>query len=489
LSLNAENFQQLTTQGIPWLSLAQAFKDVTILLTKLGFRFIWIDALCIVQDDLHHKMEEIERMASIYSGSNLVVANAHAVSPDVGLFSDCEQARAQGYLVSPPGDVWVRRMLTHPKYSVSTILSQLSDWNNEQTAYLPLMTRAWTMQELFLAPRILMFTRWEVLWECQDSTTCQCECPLYPRHAFAPIKNVTFKGEQEQVTKNRRMIYDSASDVEILEYWTTIVRGYAGRRITYTSDRCSAILGIATEVATGLKDVFVAGVFKKHIHYSLSWIIPRRFDDSIKATGTRPDLPAWTWFTLITPDLSTIDRFIVTRSSWPSWSWLSTQGSEGTLIDGAVTDAREFKVQEDTVISVDMLSSRHILRVSGVLTELPITLIPSGDNEEAKVVKLLFFDDFQESLADLWWDRPPNLDRSFESEHMYCIELGQSERLVRSKMGNKTMVATTFLVLQAFDYHCTKFVRKGLMQTCTKVASGFLNQTNLWQEKTSFVVF
>ena len=38
----------------------------------------------------------------------------------------------------------------------------------------PLMQRAWTLQERLTAPRIIHFHESEMIYECTDSTTCEC---------------------------------------------------------------------------------------------------------------------------------------------------------------------------------------------------------------------------------------------------------------------------------------------------------------------------
>jgi hypothetical protein len=81
LTLSKANKHQFFTVGIPQESMPQAFRDAIILLAKLGYPYLWIDTLCIVQDDLQRRAEEIERMGTIYANCDFVIANVHANSP------------------------------------------------------------------------------------------------------------------------------------------------------------------------------------------------------------------------------------------------------------------------------------------------------------------------------------------------------------------------------------------------------------------------
>jgi Heterokaryon incompatibility protein (HET) len=60
-------------------------KDAIDLVESLGERYLWVDSLCIVQDDDEWKCSQINNMASIYANSHLTIIAADGDSSDYGL--------------------------------------------------------------------------------------------------------------------------------------------------------------------------------------------------------------------------------------------------------------------------------------------------------------------------------------------------------------------------------------------------------------------
>jgi hypothetical protein len=67
--------------NIPFVSLPKTFQDVVTVTRKLGYQYLWIDALCILQDDLQAWLREAPKMSSIYSESTCTIA-AHGTKDD-----------------------------------------------------------------------------------------------------------------------------------------------------------------------------------------------------------------------------------------------------------------------------------------------------------------------------------------------------------------------------------------------------------------------
>lgn len=161
LILQKANLHHISRDGMLWADLPQTFRDVIFLLVQLGYSYLWIDALCIVQDDMQQKQDEIARMAAIFSNSDFVVANVHANAPHDGLFCASEKSRANGYAIqelsTETSPIVVRNLLPHHSYATPT--QPISRIVEIDLKFSPLMTRAWTLQELVLAPRVLLFSR------------------------------------------------------------------------------------------------------------------------------------------------------------------------------------------------------------------------------------------------------------------------------------------------------------------------------------------
>ena len=65
-------------QGISPTALPQSILDAIKVTRKLGFRFLWVDSLCILQDSAEDTLEEISAMGTIYQNSAVTIAAASA---------------------------------------------------------------------------------------------------------------------------------------------------------------------------------------------------------------------------------------------------------------------------------------------------------------------------------------------------------------------------------------------------------------------------
>jgi len=88
---------------ICWDELNQSYKDAISLTRRLGFNFLWIDSLCIVQDDPDDWEQQSARMSSIYENSFLTICATRAKDGDSGLFCDRRSLKT--------AKIWKRPML------------------------------------------------------------------------------------------------------------------------------------------------------------------------------------------------------------------------------------------------------------------------------------------------------------------------------------------------------------------------------------------
>lgn len=58
---------------VPWKIIPQTPKDAIILVLQLGYRHLWIDSLCIIQDDSLDWERESSKMSDVYANSALTI--------------------------------------------------------------------------------------------------------------------------------------------------------------------------------------------------------------------------------------------------------------------------------------------------------------------------------------------------------------------------------------------------------------------------------
>ncbi|KAK8024401.1 hypothetical protein PG993_012467 [Apiospora rasikravindrae] len=163
------------TNGIELETLSKTFQEAIKTTRNLGIRYLWIDSLCIVQDDADDWAKESAMMASIYRNAYLTLAATAAIDGSEGLFKPRHQVDSYSYTMSGnqhgSDDVTIRATM-HRKHDC---LRAVDDLSEPSLASLPLVTRAWCFQERLLSSRILHFAADEMVWECQEATSCECD--------------------------------------------------------------------------------------------------------------------------------------------------------------------------------------------------------------------------------------------------------------------------------------------------------------------------
>jgi Heterokaryon incompatibility protein (HET) len=131
--------------------------DAMELVADLGERYLWVDSVCIIQDDQVDKQRELPMMGEIYNHAMLVIVaaveNAHSGLPGRG-----ERKRQWS---RPTENIQGLHFTTgQPEllYKLDTAI-----WN----------TRGWTFQEAQLARRALVFTEYQVYWNCRQEAWCE----------------------------------------------------------------------------------------------------------------------------------------------------------------------------------------------------------------------------------------------------------------------------------------------------------------------------
>jgi hypothetical protein len=148
LMLKRRNHKALKNH-IPLEKLPQTFKDAIEIARELGFAYIWIDSLCIIQDDREDWKRESALMSDVYGRSGLNIAASGAVDGRSGCFFKLPENRICQVQVKQGNQVCTYKCVTWFMY-------------NDCLSNMPLMNRGWALQERLLPPRTLHFTLTEV---------------------------------------------------------------------------------------------------------------------------------------------------------------------------------------------------------------------------------------------------------------------------------------------------------------------------------------
>lgn len=150
---------QTHIRGIAIAKLPQTFKDAVTVTRKIGIRYLWIDSLCIVQDDEEDWRKEASKMGKVYERAILTIAASGAHDSHEGCF------------ISKSSDLCSEHVPYYPRDhdttpSGSFFLHQIFDPSPE---WGPLQNRGWAFQEWYLSRRVVHFTTGGVSWKCKES--------------------------------------------------------------------------------------------------------------------------------------------------------------------------------------------------------------------------------------------------------------------------------------------------------------------------------
>lgn len=165
--------------NIPWAGLRPTFRDAVLLTRRLGLEYLWIDSLCIIQDDAQDWVNESAKMASIYQGAQLVLAATSAVDGDGGCLAP-RGAYLEVQGTSHDGNpfrFFGRKKRDHTVFNAQRVGTQdfsVKSIKDERYRSYPLLTRAWCFQERLLATRMLHFTADEMVFDCLEGIECEC---------------------------------------------------------------------------------------------------------------------------------------------------------------------------------------------------------------------------------------------------------------------------------------------------------------------------
>ncbi|CAK7212923.1 hypothetical protein SBRCBS47491_001628 [Sporothrix bragantina] len=143
--------------GLDETKLPRTIADAMRLARDLGFRHLWVDSLCIVQDDDNDKLLQLPLMAALYEAAALVVVAAAGIDAEAGL-------GGYGRQLPPRTSSQVRETINGVPYiTTQGGLVDVLQWTRWDR-------RGWTYQEAFRSRRALVFTDALVYWSCRDAT-------------------------------------------------------------------------------------------------------------------------------------------------------------------------------------------------------------------------------------------------------------------------------------------------------------------------------
>jgi hypothetical protein len=279
---NIQSLQRPGALGVSSISklIPQTIRDAMHLTLCLKEKYLWVDSLCIVQDDETTKQRYLNAMTAIYANAYLTIVAADGINAAHGL-------RGIG-CGSQPRSV-SRSRIEFPTTKLIEDIHRNADSGNSTWA-----SRAWTFQEALFSRRMLVFDGL-ISWVC--SLTQYFEeidlPPTWPDYAQSTELRAVFLAGAERL---RREIF-SWNDLPNLHCWRELVVMYQRRYLTYDSDVLNAFAGITSVLRPGFPGGFFYGLPEMFFDLALLWqprSLPIR-KISQKCNERNPNFPSWSW--------------------------------------------------------------------------------------------------------------------------------------------------------------------------------------------------
>ncbi|KAF2734668.1 HET-domain-containing protein [Polyplosphaeria fusca] len=275
---NLERFKE----GIDVHELPKTFRDAIQITRSLGVRYLWIDSLCIVQDNREDWDHESKLMERVFSSAYVTLAATCAGGTDDGFLK--QRPKRQCVVLTKQdrnGEMPYDFCEAIDNFAIDVDQGELNK-------------RGWVLQERALSRRTIYFAEKQTYWECGKGVRCETLTKMKNRKA-------SFLGD----ANFPHSVSDYVKGMKIQLFQSLYVR-YSNLALSYAVDRPVAIKGLEKRLVRTLNTWGGFGIFNIYLHRFLLW----------QRTGTT-----------LTRILKTRERDEEDgRERVPSWSWMAYEG-------------------------------------------------------------------------------------------------------------------------------------------------------------------
>ena len=260
-----------------WGGLPQAIKDAIELTEAMGEAYLWVDALCIIQDDNRSKAVYIARMNQIYGNAHVTLVTLNDPSANSALLGVAHPR----VLIQTPAEINGLHLV--PRLPQLSTVEQNSAWS----------CRAWTFQEGILSRRCLYFAENQVFWQC--CTTYQSEdCPdNHDQDASDFVRG----------RKTNALVRETGHDIRRqFDVYESLVKQYSFRDLTFPADSLPAFTGVLSAMSESFSWKFASALPEPAFDLAILWrpifgaaMRPRRRFSGKESGPLVCKSPTWCW--------------------------------------------------------------------------------------------------------------------------------------------------------------------------------------------------
>lgn len=346
------------------MPIAETIRDAMGIVELLDERYLWVDSLCIIQDDESQKHREIGNMANIYANASVTIMAVQGERANSGLKGFRNISRPRNFYQGVYRLMDGARVVQHPiKPDSLEVGINTPVWK----------MRGWTYQEQFFSRRRLVFDGDSVRWECAAT--------IWREHVDLPSDAPQYYHDN---TLDCQSVFQlSIPDLDRLQL---ILRGYNVRNFTYPEDALRAFAGISSLASTSFAGGFLSGLPISLFDIALLW---QPNDTVLRRAPRNPNkhhhLPSWSWAGwsgIVDFDAASASDFVRNNPNAVKrtrerrikrtllWKFHETPASPGTPIHATILDSKDMWLEGQDEVTQGW-SKHHISECPEAFYEPP----------------------------------------------------------------------------------------------------------------------
>ncbi|ROV99831.1 hypothetical protein VSDG_03065 [Cytospora chrysosperma] len=240
-------------QALSKVPFPKTIGDAMAVVRSLGLRFLWIDAVCIVQNDPEHKSNNIPNMDIIYGRAFATIVALAGTNADAGLPGvnpGTRRAQRIETIAINHGSSDLDYDPLHKEVVTVNIVRtprpfylalRMSNWN----------TRGWIMQERLLSRRCIYFSPEAVYFQCGQKTLIEGgvneEFKTYIHCAPMKDEHTLKRANHDNPISDLNYMHDLEAGPRLWQAFKSymdLVRNYSKREFTFKPDILNGFAGI-----------------------------------------------------------------------------------------------------------------------------------------------------------------------------------------------------------------------------------------------------
>ncbi|KAI1129099.1 heterokaryon incompatibility protein-domain-containing protein [Nemania abortiva] len=260
--------------------LPNTIRDAIELVYRLDIPYLWVDRLCIVQNDPDRKLPQLEQMGAIYANAYMTLVAVDGRDANHGLRGSCPGIASPRVLGTP--------MLTFsPSRKTLVVEPDFAPRFGTGEWY----RRGWTFQERTLSNRNLVFQQGRVFWECQGAVWTE-------ELAYGPSSEPAARDKERDLggTSGTLRHYNiNLSRWPDLNEYEILVRSYSELLLTFPSDVLHAFTGVINTLSRSFPGGMLYGIPEYFFDYAIIWAPYTPIQRRLVHGMLDPAFPSWSW--------------------------------------------------------------------------------------------------------------------------------------------------------------------------------------------------